>query len=274
MITINKNMKWDSMIPGDWDFMPGLVSVSNASPSSISVYRKAGFIDLSGYDNTYATNFWADNGYGIKGQGAWVLASFTQEEIDYIMNNSNSSYQTSIGTFPIIDKLLVPQISTDVSGVTKFTFADRCVLTPYNITGIGSYSAYAHGISYNWSSTNYADGARSFSGTGKGSKYQIPSTYTGHTSKGNFTHLVYVFGRGFSADIVGADNTAQQTAVMNSGQLYIDTRQFAAFTVGLEGSGADIIMSDTSIIPGKTIFFGNTDDTKIVVSMNTTLTVQ
>jgi hypothetical protein len=268
MITINKNMRWDSMMPSDWDITGGMVQQNNSA--YYTGYRKTGFVQY-GYDSTYDTSMWADSGYGIVGQGAWALVSLTQEEIDYIMNNSNANYQLSVGSVPMIEQFLIPTVST-VDGVATFEFKDKCVITPANVNSISPF-IYGPGVTSGINVFNFNAAVKSTT-AGKGSKYKVPSSYTGHSNKQNFTHLVYMFGRATVGTMTGANFTlAQAQALIKAGQLYIDTRQFAAFTVGVEGSGADIIMSDTTIAPGKTIFFGNTPDTKIVVSMNTTLDV-
>ena len=252
MITINKTAKWDAMIPEDWEFYPGLNDYGLLGPTS-SYGRKAGFT------NTWASgdnaNAWSTNGYGIMGQGAWILASFTQEEIDYIMNNSVQDYMVSEGTFPITASMLYPTMTT-LNGVTTIEFKDKCVLLPNApLKGtVASWRTQIKAVPSVWSS-----------------KYKIEANYTGHISKPTFTHLVYVFGRGCKGTIAMNDPETGTNRI--KGKMYIDTRQFAAFTVGLEGSSADIIMSDTTITPGKTIFFGNTPDTKIVVTMTTTLDV-
>jgi hypothetical protein len=269
MITINKNMRWDSMMPSDWYVVGGLGIT--ASPYNTSV-QKTGFVPPEGYSHTYGSNAYIDMGYGIKGQGAWALVSMTQEEIDYIMNNSNANYLSSVGTFPMSDQFLLPTIST-VNGVSTFEFKDKCVIKPVDITSLNPSYGYPYGNVNNWNNWQMYTALKAWTGVGKGSKYKVPSTYTGHGTKQNFTHLVYVFARATQNDITSAFTTSNAQSIINAGQLYIDTRQFAAFTVGVEGSGADIIMSDTTIAPGKTIFFGNTPDTKIVVSMNTTLDV-
>jgi hypothetical protein len=236
MIGINKNVKQDSMIASDWDVIEA--GYGNGGGNQYS--RECAYSFVGGRSCGGGAANIVING----GQEGWVFASLTDAEVTAIMNGT-SLMAMQAGTFPFLNKILFPVITTDATGNSVFTF---------NNTSICVHAAINAGDNYKITLRNTVKATY----TTQNGKLTVDETAV-PVDKNKITHLVFVRGQ--------AGNAA-------TGAMTIDPTQFAAFTVGTAGSGAEIVMSDVTIAPGKQFLMGSTPETSFSLTFATSLNVQ
>ena len=221
MIAFNKNIKDGSMIVSDWDVI---------QTGYLYYYTSRYFYEWGTINN--GTQGGIING----GQEGWTFASLTDAEVE-LMKTSNVNIALPAGSFPFLNKILVPTITQDVSGNYTLKFSKTSICS------------------------NGAEGDRAalLSTYAQNNGKLIVRETAVPTDKNRITHLVFVRGQYGNPD---------------TGAMTIDPHQFASFSVGIAGSGAEIIMSDTTIATGKTFLMGDTDETTFSISFNTQMNVK
>lgn len=214
MIGVNKNIKQDTLTISDWD------------------------VNTPGYSTFYG---WSKNStsysYNGNGQGGWTFASLTDAEYNNLLV-ATSLVTLPNGTFPFLNDIICPIITTDAGGNVTLTV---------NSNALCKCRLGTDRFSLAQLKANY---------TANAGKLSVAET-TVPTDKNKITHLVYV---------VGKEGTV-------AGSMTIDPTKFAAFTVGTMGSGAEIILTDNTIAPGKQFLFGDTQDTSFSITFTTALNV-
>jgi hypothetical protein len=228
MIGINKNVKQDSMIASDWDVIEHGWRRSG---------ENAGIFTWINADGRY---YYLSNG----GQEGWAFASLTEAEVTSIMNGT-SLMNMPAGTFPFLNKILFPVITTDMAGNNVFTFDNTSIC----VFATSATDTAPSGTLRNAVKATY---------TTQNGKLTVDETAV-PVAKNKITHLVFVRGR---------------NGIAATGAMTIDPTQFAAFTVGTAGSGAEIVMSDVTIAPGKQFLMGSTPETSFSLTFATSLNVQ
>lgn len=236
MIGFNKAIKDGSMIVTDWEILqPG----HGYYTSYKTISFRSGLRPYNGFSGVTNTVL---NG----GQEGWTFASLTQEELDTIMAQE-TPLDLPAGTFPNVYDILSPVRTDDDDGDgfnLRFDKTSVCREEYYNDNATTTNDTQLiNKFKTNWEVNN--------------GKWVVKETAVPE-GKEHITHLVFV--RGYNSN--GA-----------TGAMTIQTNQFAAFTVGQPGSGAEIIMNDTSISTGKAILIGDSPKTTIDLKFNTNLSI-
>jgi hypothetical protein len=235
MIAANNIIKFGSIVPSDFE----TTSAGYVDTNYVAISYVAGVETYTRSNANTVTN---------GGQGGWTFASLTEDEVLNIQNSSSASLALPSGTFPFLNKILIP-VRTGSGEEFNFLFDQRCICQT------GSYFSFTGKLapSSNFSPTlNYVKASyTNFAG-----KLQVATTSVPAT-KQHITHLIYT--KGWAGNIA-------------TGQMTITPQHIAMFEVGLPGSGKDIIMHDTSISVGKDFLIGVNDNTTFELKFTSKLT--
>lgn len=244
MIAANDKIKFGSLVSTDFE----TTSAGYVYNGYLAISFVAGVKISGGSSNSTADT--VANG----GQGGWTFASLTEEEVLNIQNSSNTSLALPSGTFPFLNKILVP-VKSGSGEEFKFLFDQRCIcqtggyysITEAEPTSANNTNAKSFPTTFNTVKSTYTR----FAGKLKVATTSVPAT------KQHITHLIYT--KGWAGNIGG-------------GQMTINPQHIAMFEVGLPGSGKDIIMNDTSISVGKDFLIGVDDNTTFELKFTSKLT--
>lgn len=197
-----------------------------------------GYLYSYGFEMPYGTTSVLDGGFR-----GWAFLSITPTELSTIMNTNTGTVSLPAGSLPHSKNWLYPTIDdTDINNI-KFIFTHKSILA----NSWGANSLRTSTVTDQQTAT-YSEAAN-----------KLYTTIEPTSTKTHITHLCFFTGWTSSAEI--GDITIQVG----------DSYRFAAYTVGMPGSGAEIILDNTAIVKGDYIFFDETPKNSIELTIRSEL---